>query len=226
MLSRLWMNKNWIFGSVMVLFFVFGSFLDVFGEDITSFVQVITTTSTPVIIQWAVPQNRVGDAGTNDDMLFYLTVRTANNADDVILYTQSELATTTEAGTYATPMFLQGIIPGTYDIGIKGAAQLTRVLDDVILGETTTTLNFTQADNSAPKGAQTIPAGDVSGAGTTPATLGDDVVNSVDISLLLDVLDDNDPTGNGVRSNLNQDSAVNSVDLSIMLDNLDTEGDN
>ncbi|PIR03623.1 MAG: hypothetical protein COV59_05550 [Candidatus Magasanikbacteria bacterium CG11_big_fil_rev_8_21_14_0_20_39_34] len=226
MLSHLEVKKHWILGTTLVLFFVFGFHFDVWGETTDASVDVITTTSTPVIIQWAVPQNRVGDPGTNDDMLFYLTVRTASNADDVILYTQTDLATTTEAGTYETPILLQGISPGTYDIGIKGGAQLTQILNNVVLGETTTTLNFTQADNSSLKGTRVLLSGDVSGDATSPATLGDDVVNSVDISLLIDALDDTDATGNGIRSNLNQDSAVNSVDLSIMLDNLDAEGDN
>lgn len=58
------------------------------------------------------------------------------------------------------------------------------------------------------------------------ANLGDDVVNSIDLSLLLPDLDETDNTGNAIRVNLNQDTAVNSVDLSIMLDNLDVEGDN
>jgi len=55
--------------------------------------------------------------------------------------------------------------------------------------------------------------------------LGDDVVNSVDISVLLDDLDLGDASGNFVRSNINQDTSVNSVDFSIILKNLDKIGD-
>jgi len=89
-----------------------------------------------------------------------------------------------------------------------------------------TPLNFSDTNYSAiAKGSVVLLAGDISGAGSLPATLGDDVVNSVDLSILLPDLDKDDATGNGFRSNLNQDVVINSVDLSIMLDNLDKEGD-
>ena len=68
--------------------------------------------------------------------------------------------------------------------------------------------------------------GDISGNLSSAANLGDDVINSVDLSLLLPDLDKTDSTGNAIRANLNQDTVINSVDLSIMLDNLDKEGDN
>ena len=179
------------------------------------------------VIQWAVPQGRVGAAETNDDTEFYLTVRTATNGDDVILDTDpvATLLMTDVDGTYSTPVDLF-VDPGTYDIGFKGGQHLTRVLQDVALVTGSNTLNFTQSDNSAPKGSVVLLAGDVNGAGTSPATLGDDVVNAVDISTLLAVLDDDDPTGNAIRPNLNQDVVVNSVDLSLMISNLDVEGDN
>jgi hypothetical protein len=61
--------------------------------------------------------------------------------------------------------------------------------------------------------------------GTSTSTLGDDVVNSVDLSIILPELDLDDPTGNAIRSNLNQDVVINSVDLSIMLKNLDQNGE-
>jgi hypothetical protein len=178
-------------------------------------------------VQWAVPQGRVGPPGTNDDSDFYLTIRTPADGDDTILATipASSLLSTGNDGTYLISTDLL-VSAGTYDVGFKGHQHLTRVLQDVALSNGTNVLNFSQPDNSAPKGSQVLLTGDVNGAGTSPATLGDDVVNSVDISTLLSVIDDDDPTGNAVRPNLNEDIVVNSVDLSWMISNLDVEGDN
>lgn len=179
-----------------------------------------------VTIDSVKPQDRVGADQTNDDTDFFVTVRTSNDADDVILFTQPTLETTGADGTFATPIALTGISAGTYDIGFKGHQHLTRVLNDVVLSTGNNVLNFTQADNSAPRGTVELLGGDISGLGTTPATLGDDVVNSVDLSIFIDNIDDDDPTGNTERANINQDVVVNSVDLSIIIDNLDEEGDN
>ncbi len=179
-----------------------------------------------VTIRFAVPQLRVGAAGTNDDTTFFVTIRTESNSDDVVLFT-SELASTTEAGVYETLIELTDISPGVYDIGFKGGQHITKVLQEVTLTTGNTPLNFSSTDYaSTTKGSEVLLAGDISGAGTSAATLGDDVINSVDLSLLLPDLDKTDATGNAIRANLNQDSAVNSVDLSIMLDNLDKEGEN
>ena len=171
------------------------------------------------------PQGRVGSDQTNSDTTFYLTVRTADDSDDTILFTQPALVTANNDGTYSTAIELTGIAPGTYDIGLKGSQHLTRVLNNVTLVAGNNTLNFTQPDNSAGRGAQVLLTGDVNGGGTDPASLGDDVVNAVDISALLNVIDDDDLTGNNLRPNLNQDPVVNAVDLSWMISNLDVEGD-
>lgn len=179
-----------------------------------------------VTILFAVPQLRAGTSSTNDDAGFFITIRTSTNADDVILFT-SGLATTTTAGAYTTQIELTDIAPGTYDIGFKGNQHITKVLQDVTITTGNTQLNFSSTGYATTtKGSVVLLAGDVSGAGSSAATLGDDVVNSIDLSILLPELDKDDSTGNGIRSNFNQDVVVNSVDLSIMLDNLDKEGDN
>lgn len=179
-----------------------------------------------VTILFSAPQMRVGDAGTNDDAGFFITVRTSSNADDVVLFT-SGLATTTDAGAFATQIELTDISPGTYDIGFKGHQYLTKVLQDVVITSSNTVLNFSTTDYaSTTRGSEVLLAGDISGSFESASTLGDDVVNSIDLSLLLPDLDESDSTGNGIRANLNQDTVINSVDLSIMLDNLDAEGEN
>jgi hypothetical protein len=186
----------------------------------------VSSTSPQVVIRWATPELRVGAAETNDDATFYLTVRTSADNDNAILYTSPTLATTTEAGTYYTTTTLTGIGSGTYDVGIKTHQHLTKLIQNVSLaGNTTTILNFTNTTNLATKGSQRLASGDVSGAGTSPATLGDDVVNSIDLSLLINRLDLDDLTGNVERVNLNQDPVINSVDLSMLLFHLDQEGE-
>lgn len=185
------------------------------------------TTTMSVFIQWAVPELRVGATSTNDDAIFYLTVRTANDADDTVLWQMPSLATTFVDGTYATSIAITGVANGTYDIGIKTHQHITKILQDIPLTDSTTTrLNFTQADNSASYGDIRLLAGDISGTTSTPADLGDDVINSVDLSIMIVDLDKDDPTGNDIRSNVNQDPVINSVDLSVLLKNLDLEGEN
>jgi len=180
--------------------------------------------SVKATIQWAMPEFRVGPNETNDDTTFFLRIMTADDTDNVVLF-ESTLAATNNAGIYATPIDLTGINAGTYDVGIKGHQHITRKLNDITLNNGTNTLNFTQADNSAPKGNIELIAGDVNNDGLTPATLGDDTINSVDITTLLSNFNDNDPTGNNERTNINQDTIVNSVDLSIILANFNKIGD-
>ncbi|OQB19801.1 MAG: hypothetical protein BWY14_00174 [Parcubacteria group bacterium ADurb.Bin192] len=175
-------------------------------------------------IQWAVPEMRVGATSTNDDAIFYLTVK--DPGTHAAVYTMPVLASTTVAGTYLTPIDLGSMPAGNYDVAIKTHQHLTKILRNVPLSTGNVVLNFTQPDNSAPYGTSTLLAGDVSGSTSTPATMGDDVVNSVDLSIIINDLDKDDLTTRGIRSNLNQDPVVNSVDLSLMLKNLDVEGDN
>ena len=180
-----------------------------------------------VQVQWAIPEGRVGAPSTNWDSIFFLTVRTADDSDNVILDSMPDLATTTNAGTYlVTTTFMNITSSGTYDVAIKTQQHITKKLNDIILTKyVVNMLNFTQVDNSPSFGPVRLLAGDINGDGTTPATLGDDVINSIDLSIILGRIDDDDPTGNVIRANLNQDPVVNSVDLSLMLKNLDLEGD-
>ena len=183
------------------------------------------TTSMTATIQWLAPEGRVGADQTNWDTQFYLTVKASDDNDDTVYYTGSDLATTTEAGIRTEPIALGDIAAGPYDVYVKAHQHLTRKLDDVSLTGGDNTLNFTQADNSGSLGEVRLLAGDINGSTSSPGTLGDDVVNSVDLGIIIDNLDGDDPTGNDVRANLNQDTVVNSVDLSLLIKNLDLEGD-
>lgn len=191
------------------------------AEDVT--ITAVVEGNMFATIDSVMPQGRVGADQTNSDTTFYLTVK--NPSTHAVLFSQSVLATTDVAGTYSVPIQLTGISEGDYDVGLKGHQHLTRILRSIHLINGTNVLNFTKADNSPGRGTQVLLAGDVNGAGTTPATLGDDTVNSVDISTFLTVVDDDDVTGNTLRPNINQDIVVNSVDLSWMISNLDVVGD-
>ena len=181
--------------------------------------QAITAT-----IQWAVPELRVGATSTNDDVIFYLSIK--DPATHSVLYSMPALASTTVEGTYLTPIALGSVVPGTYDIAIKTHQHLSKILRNVNVSSGNLVLNFSQPDNSSTYGDVRLLAGDISGSTSTPADLGDDVVNSVDLSIIINDLDKVDSSHRGIRSNLNQDPVVNSVDLSLMLKNLDLEGDN
>lgn len=211
---------------IILLVFSFSLVSAALADTVSTTVTIQGGTLVSAVVAWVTPQGRIGDVSTNSDVTFYLTVRTADDNDDVILFTQSSLATTNADGSYSIPIDLTDISPGTYDIGIKGHQHLTKVLDNVTLSAGQNTLNFTQTDNSASRGSEVLIAGDINGNGSTPATLGDDVINSVDLSTMLGEFEDDDATGNSVRTNLNQDVIVNSVDLGLLIDNLDEEGDN
>ncbi len=178
-----------------------------------------------VTIQWAVPQFRIGTPGTNDDLTFFIRVMTADDSDDVVLFEQSTLVTTAVDGTYSTPIPLTGLLPGVYDVGIKGAAHITKKLDNVTLYDGNNVLNFTQPDNSVTKGSEVLIAGDINGDGTSSSTLGDDQINATDISVLIGFVDEFDLTGNTLRANVNQDTVVNAIDASILIRNLNLVGD-
>ncbi len=178
---------------------------------------------TSVYLQSAAPEGRVGSAGTNWDTLYYLTVKTPGGG--TTLFTMPALASTNVLGRDLTPIILTGVAEGTYDIYIKGHQSLTRKMSNITLAAGLNRLNFTQPDNSTATGTVRLLAGDISGATSSPAVMGDDVVNAVDLGILLNHLDETDPTDRDIRANLNQDSVVNSVDMSLMLDNLDKEGD-
>jgi len=185
-----------------------------------------SATGIKLSIQWAVPELRVGATFTNDDAIFYLSLHTPGDADNVIVETMATLATTSVDGTYNATIAFDAP-SGIYDVGIKTHQHLRKILQDVTLNVgTTTVLNFTNATNMVGfYGPLRLLGGDINDLGTSTSTLGDDVINSVDLSIILPELDLGDPTGNGIRSNLNQDAVINSVDLSIMLKNLDLNGE-
>jgi hypothetical protein len=212
--------------TLFIFSLLFASATAAFGASLNWSVSLQVTNPVAGTVRWAIPEYRVGASSTNWDTVFQLKVLTAIDGDNIILWAQSELATTSVAGDYLTPIsFTDVISSSTYDVTIKTTQHLTAKLDDVFLDAGDNTLNFTQFDNSIFVGPRRLLAGDIDNAGISTTTLGDDIINAVDLSILLNRLDEDDPTTRGIRANLNQDPIVNSVDLSIMIKNLDMEGE-
>lgn len=177
-------------------------------------------------VRWAIPEGRVGASSTNWDSTFYIAVRPADDSDQSIIFAMDTLASTTVAGDYTTAITFDGVTnSSTYDVAFKSHQHISSKLDDVFLEAGINSLNFTQADNSIFVGPLRLLAGDINGTGDSPSTLGDNVVNSIDLSVLLDQIDFYDPSTRGYRANFNQDVVINSVDLGMLIENLDKEGD-
>lgn len=172
----------------------------------------------------AYPEQRTGLAGSNYDTDFVFSILTSGTHGQ--LYEHATLLSSNNNGIAPVSVTLPGsILPGTYDAAIKTKAHLRKIVSDVSLVVGVNALNFTNATNLPTVGTVQLVAGDVNGLGANPQTLGDDVINSVDLSILLNELGSSDVSGNGIRSNLNQDNTVDQIDLNILLGNLDLEGD-
>ena len=174
----------------------------------------------------AYPEQRSGPLGTNYDTTYTFSILNPDNQNHQVLYQYPDLLTSTNSGVssvYIVPPFT--ITEGTYDIALKSKAHLSRVLDNVYLQIGENLLNFTNEANLPQIGSVRLIAGDINDLATSPDTLGDDVINAVDLSILLHEYGNSDSTGNSIRANLNQDPVVDELDLNILLNNLDKEGD-
>jgi len=172
------------------------------------------------------PEQRSGITGTNYDTTYALSIFTPDNLNRILRYQYPALLSTSISGVsnvYIVPP--TSLTAGNYDAVFKSKAHLSRILDNVYLQLGENYLNFTNTTNVPTIGSRTLIAGDISGAATSPGTMGDDVINSVDLSILLQRFGTSDPSGNNVRANLNQDTTVDSTDLNILLGNLDKVGD-
>lgn len=168
----------------------------------------------------AYPELRSGTAGTNYDTDFYFSILNSDNLNREDPYWSSSLLSTGSDGTTSLSLAIPGIGQGIYDASFKSKAHLTKILDNAFLIFGNNFLNFTNPGNGASIGSVRLIAGDIDGFGNTPESLGDDVINSVDLSVLLPQFN----TGND-RADLDQDGTVDQTDLNILLGNLDLEGD-
>jgi len=150
----------------------------------------------------AVPEKRSPITGNDDS---HVTIEVRNPGSTVVLFSQT--VDTDTDGEYAT-LDLTGISPGIYDLTAKAYSHLRRKKSNVNLGSGVNNLDFTDA------GTNKVLCGDVNLAN------GDNKVNSLDVTLLVD-----DWFTNDERTDLNQDGQVNSIDMTNMVTNFNQVGD-
>jgi hypothetical protein len=152
----------------------------------------------------AIPEKRVSKPGGN--LANYSRVRFVQAGEEK----QSSLFTTLGVSGLYSGLDISSLTEGDYDIYVKGSVHLTRKISQY-MDLSVTTLDFTDSGNNP------LLAGDVNGSILTD---GDDVINSLDLSLLLNDLDVLDN-----RTDLNKDNIVNALDLAMIITNLDETGD-
>jgi cysteine-rich repeat protein len=96
---------------------------------------------------------------------------------------------------------------GTYDISLKGYSHLTKVIRDVVIDQSTETIDFTEGGKSF------LIAGDVHSSK-------DDFIDGLDIAATVNALYSND-----LSADLNHDGFVNALDLSIVVGNIYKTGE-
>lgn len=133
-----------------------------------------------------------------------------------VLY--SEILDTDLTGMHSTPVLLEGISLGNYDIYVKGYSHLTKKKENVALSAGNNFIDFSEGDTVY------LMAGDVNVLNPLdPKQRGDDIVNSIDLAIEIEKLDQSSSIE---KEDVNKDGAVNSVDLGIAIENLDKVGDN
>jgi len=150
------------------------------------------------------PEKRVNAAtnrSTKTRLLFY-------DVGDTSTLLQSNSFTTTNTGSYSS-IDLTAFDYDNYDIYVKGESHLTKKLPSYVLYDGMPAIDATENETAY------LLAGDVNGV-----EFGDDIVNAIDLSIVLNDLDAFD-----LRSDLNRDNIVNSLDLSVLLTNLDVLGE-
>ena len=177
--------------------------------------------TTTANIQWLI-QEMIYDpslSGLNNEMIFYLTFKQSGNT----IYTTPLIASTTSAGTYDNDIKIDTVLPGVYDVYVKGHQTLTKKYSNVNILNGENIFNFTQSDISNPvKGSIRLLVGDITGAGNSVATLGDDLINASDIGLVLGTFGAN---GGSIRPDLDHNTQVNASDIGIILKNFSMSGD-
>ena len=174
----------------------------VHATGLTTIVEIVIFGSLDTIEITALPEKRVGSF----NLATLMRVRFINpDTDEQLLetsYTSSSLGLRDDID-------ISSLTEGEYHIFAKGRSHLTRKMSSINLDSNTTNLDFSYSNT------QYLYAGDVNGT-----IFGDDIVNAIDLSILINDLDTFD-----LRTDLNRDNTVNALDLSILITNLDKEGD-
>lgn len=169
-------------------------------------------------IKWLIQEKRDYSGGDNDAMIFYLTFKQNGN----VIYT-TQLATSSVKGEYNEKIELNDLTPGIYDIYVKGFQTLTKKYSNVNIQNGENIFNFTQDDiSSTTKGDIKLTVGDISEAGTSITTLGNNYINAADIGVILGNFGSIIPF---LRADLDQNLKVNAADIGTVLGNFGKKGD-
>ena len=140
-------------------------------------------------------------------MIFYLTFKQNGN----VIYTTT-IATSSSKGEYNEKIELNDLTPGIYDVYVKGFQTITKKYSNVNIQNGENIFNFTPNNIS----------GDITEAGTSTLTLGNDFINTSDIGVILGNYGSLIPF---FRADLDQNNLVNTSDIGIILGNYSKEGD-
>jgi hypothetical protein len=173
-------------------------------EDITVLTIVVVNSTLDVIRVKAWPEKRVSKPGGNLDELLRTTFKNPDTGEQL-------LQTSFTSGILGIKegVDISSLNSGTYHILVKGRSHLTKKLASLNITSNSTEVDLTVSET------EYLLAGDVNGA-----LYGDDIVNSIDLSILINDLDTFD-----LRTDLNRDTTVNALDLAILITNLDVQGD-
>lgn len=120
-----------------------------------------------------------------------------------ILFSTTTLTDDSGASSFLVPDF----VPGNYDATFKGYSHLTKLV-------TNTEFGYVATVDATSSSTDPLLSGDIN------LTNGDDKINALDISILVDSWGtDNE------RADLNADTEVNSIDISNLLNNFNAVGD-
>ena len=157
----------------------------------------------------AVPEKRL--PGHLDSRVI-VEVRTPSNVSGPALY--RGIVNTDVTGLYDGALAL-GIDAGIYDIYVKGFSHLKKMVHEYTLDAGANYIDFTATDS--------LLAGDVNVLNSADVFLeGDDMVNSIDLAILIEKLDQ---SGDIEKTDLNMDGMVNAIDLGVMIENIDKTGE-
>lgn len=151
----------------------------------------------------------------NEDTQLILEIR--DTATNTVQYKHPTLITTDTNGHWSGSINT-GLLAGTYHVYVKGYSHLRRLLESHSLTAGNNALDFTSI--ASPNNV--LFAGDTNNTTGAPLYEGDDTVNGVDMSVILNVIFE---TSSIDKEDLNQDGIVNGVDFSIALNHMFETGD-
>ena len=150
-----------------------------------------------------VNETQVQNLSTLMRLKFYHAGADRTNEANVVTTT---MVTTSDSGTEY--YYIDAFTTSSFDVVGKGYSHLSRALTGVTPVNGVANLDFTNS------GADPLLSGDIN------QSLGDDEINALDISVLVNAWGQDDS-----RADLNQDHEVNSIDISNLLSNFNETGD-